>query len=804
MTLASRRFAELWAHAFASPLRHPAAFETAWMPAGPDWKSTLEIRDSVSTSLAELYPELPRDQVQGILRNAWDTTGWPGTHTDWFSLAGTVIQGLADREGRVWRATPEPRTPRPAGAVSWRWLCSVAPAHIWSALADASAGYSTAADRATAVTAVEARQFEDGLAEVHLHYGAGAPFAWLWVNAVNETRRSRRPSRAKTVNGRTARVLLGSMLRLLLADLVARPQVRGAGIPRVFLEAEQLAMESKLPEEGSYRAANWRYSLQELHRRFYPGSHRSTCAADVGARDTARHILGVAPPKESNGLWSVEPELIRRALVAARDSSRVRKLLWQYLRLQTLTFAGLTQHGSERGLSAFLNFFRELKPLREGAKSAVLEAAMLHSAGDGQLVSFEGRTSPEECRSELRGLIRKVAAVHDRKRDLVDEAALVLHFQKDGPKSGDKRRPLFARQWRRAERLARVLREVIENEPELLLVLRGLDWCSSELSLPTWVLLPHLKSVRAASVGAASRCVSDEGDILPLRVTVHAGEDYRHLAQGIRRVHEPIVFQLLKTGDRIGHGLALGHSPAAWAERNPVVTLRAAERLDDLIWERWLYRHAGVAVPDSRLLTLEVEAERLAQRIYAEATVSLNALETAWLERHNAHVLESLGFPIGPAPSAPVGEWTRLLHRLLFDARTRRRANHSLAVPTGTREVEALEAVQAHVRREVARLQITVEANPTSNTMIASISTKDHPAFRLMPVDATFDETTVEIAIGSDDPSTFASSLPEEYALLARSMRDDGVPDFRVRAWIERARKNGLRARFSVPRAPAT
>lgn len=49
-----------------------------------------------------------------------------------------------------------------------------------------------------------------------------------------------------------------------------------------------------------------------------------------------------------------------------------------------------------------------------------------------------------------------------------------------------------------------------------------------------------------------------------LRATVHAGEDFTRLAEGIRRMHESVEFGLLRMGDRIGHGVALGVDPARW------------------------------------------------------------------------------------------------------------------------------------------------------------------------------------------------------------------------------------------------
>ncbi len=56
------------------------------------------------------------------------------------------------------------------------------------------------------------------------------------------------------------------------------------------------------------------------------------------------------------------------------------------------------------------------------------------------------------------------------------------------------------------------------------------------------------------------------------------------------------------------------------------------------------------------------------------------------------------------------------------------------------------------------------------------------------------------LCIGSDDPITFATSLPDEYQLILDTLTLAGVSSTHALQWIEDARQTGMMARFSLPR----
>jgi hypothetical protein len=59
-----------------------------------------------------------------------------------------------------------------------------------------------------------------------------------------------------------------------------------------------------------------------------------------------------------------------------------------------------------------------------------------------------------------------------------------------------------------------------------------------------------------------------------------------------------------------------------------------------------------------------------------------------------------------------------------------------------------------------------------------------HPLWRLSPpMPDAAPGPSIRVAIGSDDPTTFATSLPEEYQLVAFALADAGVAPAQADAW---------------------
>ena len=134
-------------------------------------------------------------------------------------------------------------------------------------------------------------------------------------------------------------------------------------------------------------------------------------------------------------------------------------------------------------------------------------------------------------------------------------------------------------------RKVQALSELINAVPSCLWVIRGLDVATDELGIPTWVLAPLYRHL----VNESARIAMQQEGLEPLKITAHVGEDFRHLLEGMRRIYEHVHYILGGGSGRLGHAIALGVDPQAWAESVGSVLMPAEERLWDLVWEWRLY-----------------------------------------------------------------------------------------------------------------------------------------------------------------------------------------------------------------------
>lgn len=365
---------------------------------------------------------------------------------------------------------------------------------------------------------------------------------------------------------------------------------------------------------------------------------------------------------------------------------------------------------------------------------------------------------------------------------------------------------LYRRLWRQTQSVSEMLRA----EPELLTILRGIDACTDELGVPTWVIAPLFRILKDTSIRIAGRLQQRPGiKVPPLSTTIHCGEDYVHLASGLRRIHEAIEHLGLREADRLGHAVALGANATRWAESAGTVAISREEWLFNLVWEWNCYRTGLVDAPARRLARISKEIERLADAIF-ESHKGLPCQQVAQLVRslYDESILKSLGFLDGRRPARRWWQNQQNLGRhleieltwlWLTDSDVFRRSQIVERFNPAD-EAESLETLQQQLRNRISELKLTVEVNPTSNLLIGNFTDlNQHPLWRLSPPGGSdSSEKAVPIAIGSDDPLQFCTDLPWEYQLVEDSLVLNGVSPVAAADWLRRVRENGLDAAFTL------
>jgi hypothetical protein len=147
---------------------------------------------------------------------------------------------------------------------------------------------------------------------------------------------------------------------------------------------------------------------------------------------------------------------------------------------------------------------------------------------------------------------------------------------------------------------------------------------------------------------------------------------------------------------------------------------------------------------------------------------------------------------------------SEILHHYREDEQVFLRGQEPVDIALDASEVSALYAVQNALRRGVGLRGLVVEVNPSSNLLIGDLlDLRNHPILRLFPPEQEEGAPPpVPIAVGSDDPITFSTWLLREYSLLHEAALSAGYPERVVIEWLERIRRTGLDARFTVAWLP--
>ncbi|WDF91709.1 amidohydrolase family protein [Aeromonas hydrophila] len=347
--------------------------------------------------------------------------------------------------------------------------------------------------------------------------------------------------------------------------------------------------------------------------------------------------------------------------------------------------------------------------------------------------------------------------------------------------------------WTKADKIAEILnsKNVWNGNPlrhdspgekptlEQARLIRTLDVAGDENKLKTEVFAPALRWLRSLP--------RPEGE-KPLRLSIHSGEDYAHPLSGMRHIDETVRFCEMQTGDRIGHGLALGITARQWFGEMGQALLSVDEHVDNLVWA-W---HFAILHSDKLPHALRI-ATHYKNVVHALApyvpwlnapvpytgTPSMLIWHKAWTMRCNCRRLalnlklmddkKRIAVPDWNALQNPdkAGEHIRIARKRIdwFDPNKRQKLlpkapeqcmvqvtcserdilklplrQHCLGLFTTyiiPAELEFIEALQdLLIDRYGEQKGIVFEVNPTSNRHIGAIGDlKDHPIFRWDPPD---------------------------------------------------------------------
>ncbi|MCA9671383.1 MAG: hypothetical protein KC503_37555 [Myxococcales bacterium] len=697
---------------------------------------------------------------------------------------------------------------------------------------------------------------DHGFAEPHLHVGAGLRFEDLWVSAlvsVSEARHAGFSSPGAELDHGDD--LLPWMLRIAvvrqwLAVFLADGgrttfhwwllHVGLAGLPptqSLVARREVWSAVARGQLGAGARSSAVHAALQGLLREFCPINasrpDAPQCYAELHSHDPIARWFGGGRLETPDRLLIV---CAMRHVEQHPNDLAFQALFYQLIRVQGLFYRHLVQRPMTPGLLWFIRFYSRMSPAKKLVSSmkVKVEAAAAVCGRSRGLRSLEVRTAPDDTdhmRRDFAGLFEAARGLNGADETSAGlEVGLVLHLTKSRGVDADRGQPnahgrgchadpepygttngfgyRFGSYYdsRRSQIMA--LADLLESHPHLLRLVRGIDACTDELGTPNWVLAPLFRYfIRVSEAVGELLAVRDpyvRSRPPRCRRTIHVGEDFIHLQGGLRRIDEAIQFLPLEHGDRLGHGLALGVDPAKWSIQSGRLALTREERLLDLTWE-WRLNSIG-RVATGRDLLLEREIRRMAKQVF-QRELSPWAVDCLVRDLHDDAMLRRAGFPGDQPPgqgdsggsSAPMRERSWILGQYLTNKQVYRRGQ-AIEWVDAEGDGAALSILSRYLRERVARLGLIVEVNPTSNLLIGHLGQlRDHPLWRLQPPTPAADLVPVRICIGSDDPLTFATNLPNEYQLISDAMQALGYTASQCGDWLESVRKAGMDGRFTLP-----
>ncbi|WP_110930004.1 amidohydrolase family protein [Paenibacillus bouchesdurhonensis] len=356
-----------------------------------------------------------------------------------------------------------------------------------------------------------------------------------------------------------------------------------------------------------------------------------------------------------------------------------------------------------------------------------------------------------------------------------------------------------------------ILQSLRKRIPLLTNFIVGIDAASLENNTPVQVFSPVFAEARDSQYDSI-RVVNRDGYIMKnqsLFFTFHAGEDFRHINSGLRRMDEVISYCKFHSGDRIGHGIALGVNVKDWVSKNPVVVLPRGEYLDNLLWIWGVYsKSTGL---DSRTYVyLEQRIYEVAKEIFQVTTaLTIPLLYEVYQRRFKAirNEIESLitdnkyscsTIRTKDAPDAHnVHIWGQ---ENLFLAYHCKRYLERMTEPVyvNTTDVEESMSVdmQNYLIQKISKSGIVIEVNPSSNEAIGEIdSIFGNQLFRIQSPDNS-ELSNIMVNINSDDPMVFNTNVSNEIAYLYYGMLKQGIGKEAALIWIEKLRKSGMDTSF--------
>ena len=452
----------------------------------------------------------------------------------------------------------------------------------------------------------------------------------------------------------------------------------------------------------------------------------------------------------------------------------------------------LVQQKHDYGFEEFQKY--TVNGIREHCEINDYKTRFLQLCGNNvnNIAFIEGRFSPKLNQKDNEQLIfnitrgwescwNNIKCLLDCECKQTPELRLIAHFikNKDNNSSLIRHEKLRKEVWEKA----RVLALMKNNNSPSAKHIVGIDAAASEFDAPPEVFAPAFRHLKRKGFK---------------HFTYHAGEDFYHILDGLRRIYEAVDFLNLSYGDRIGHATAAGVSPKVWKENvGEVIYMYKGEYLDDLVFAYYLITTHSYEKLRHTATNLAIKIRELYYSIYKDPC-SVELICDVWKLRKLCplHVFAKNKADAQYLQSYDNEEWCEVFSNLNIKDKN---CNCGLEVDNDNKKIVMLqqyhcpefrnkydeiiavnvneifsdtdlEELQLMILGLLNEKEIIIETLPTSNVRIGHHHTYDTYHLWNWIKWEKEGKQIPPIVVGTDDPGIFATNIYNEYSNIYCSL----------------------------------
>lgn len=546
-------------------------------------------------------------------------------------------------------------------------------------------------------------------------------------------------------------------------------------------------------------------------------------------------------------LLAGERRLLYECYKAAKDkrfNTYQKNCFYQYLIIRTYFRGEMIQINRKNGFTNFAKY-QDRKELFITGETAyqheLVRLALNEPLRKQNIQKLEARICPKKKASDLYKNLRigdQIVSELENK-EAKDKLVYVLHFPKIKDQKFCEGVPRNYNARKKAEKQMRSVVAFLEKGTSMNKYIRGIDTCASELDCRPEVYAQIYRYMADIVFETNLENKLEHREVnKKLCMTYHVGEDFFDIVDGLRAIDEVLLFCGLKRNSRLGHALALGIDPYKYYEyKNHKLVLSKQILLDDLAWFLVKAKETGCNIESQLKTELEQRFYYLYQNVYGEAfsdkmDVTYRDYYQSWKLRGDNPELYRLGekefqnrvehqqralirfdryaFNAGLQSQGEIIRSREKLRRLYYtyhySRSVREKGEEQEEFKVDQRYAELVRQVQDKMIAQLAKENIAIETNPSSNYLIGTIKKYDeHPILRFNSRKLVTPEKNMSlpVSINTDDQGVFDTLLENEYALmtlaLKKSKDKDNQPLYDIEdiyEWVDYVREMGLEQSF--------